>query len=734
MQRQAERRGGAIVRPVAVFALILGAAMSASCGDDVVAPSQTFNQARGFDSWVMAVAPALDGSGDVYVGGAFTTYGSKPVSHLVRMHRDGTLDEQFAAYDGYVVSVAPTTDGSLYLVDSAQRVLRLRHDGTVDTDFTPPKATAVTPALDGTGDVFVTSGSSFVRLHGDGSKDGAFAAPVLYGGISGSIAATDGTGDVFLWGSFRGVDGVPANGLSRLHGDGTLAPPFAGAVDATTTVPADDATTVAAALATDRTGAIYRVSGQGYLVRFRADGTLDSTFARQKPFERLFRVVPMPDGTVYVAGSDGSSYDSPTDIVRLENDGTVDPTFTDGTGLDELYSEYEMYGVEVSVAAAVDGSDDLFVGGNFTSWNGTGVNGLMRLRGDGTIDSSTEIGTGFDGWVDCVAVSNDGSGDVYVGGTFTKYDGVEVPRLVRLHADGTLDDTFELPASDFKPCPIASVEDESGDLWVAATLPRFPYTLARVHADGTLFRILRASTGNFSNVTPAADGTGEVYVGGQDGLIRARADARLDPSFQPDAMSLRAIAPDIETGEIYVLQGSLVPGPDDALVRLHHDGSRDDTFATEDLGAMSPPAVATDGSGDLFVGTSVTSYGGLPVHGIVRLHADATADGAFLASLGTCDGGECVVTQILPTTDGSNDVYVAVKPQSTGWKDGVVRLHADGTLATSVDTASALVGHVSQLIAANDGTGDVFAGGSFKTYETTMVDRLMRLDPSGSVK
>ena len=49
--------------------------------------------AAGFNAPVRSLAP--DGSGDLYVGGAFTSYKGTPVNRVVRLNVDGTVDVAF---------------------------------------------------------------------------------------------------------------------------------------------------------------------------------------------------------------------------------------------------------------------------------------------------------------------------------------------------------------------------------------------------------------------------------------------------------------------------------------------------------------------------------------------------------------------------------------------------------------------------------------------------------------
>ncbi len=56
---------------------------------------------------------------------------------------------------------------------------------------------------------------------------------------------------------------------------------------------------------------------------------------------------------------------------------------------------------------------------------------------DGPEDIPFVSGTGFNNIVFIVASANDGSGDIYVGGNFTSYQSVTPNRIIRLDSTGT---------------------------------------------------------------------------------------------------------------------------------------------------------------------------------------------------------------------------------------------------------------------------------------------------------
>jgi len=115
-------------------------------------------------------------------------------------------------------------------------------------------------------------------------------------------------------------------------------------------------------------------------------------------------------------------------LVRLKAIGTVNPAFATGTGFNNTV---------FNIALAGDGSGDLYVGGSFTRYNGTPANDLMRVNANGTLDPAFATGTGFNNTVFSIAPAGDGSGNVYVGGQFTSYQSVTAGRIARLTSNGS---------------------------------------------------------------------------------------------------------------------------------------------------------------------------------------------------------------------------------------------------------------------------------------------------------
>jgi len=361
-------------------------AMACNDGNDTSNPAS--NQPPRFNNTVLSIALLPGGNGDVYVGGDFTAYNGAQAIRIVRLNVDGTMDPAFATGFGFNSSVrsivsADNPGGNIY----------------VGGDFT---------TYNGIQEIRI------VRLDANGAFDPAFATGTGFNNAVHIIApAGDGSGDLYVGGAFSTYNGITVNSLVRLNADGTVDPAF--------------------------------VTGTGF----------NNT---------VFIVVPAADGSgdIYVGGAFTFYNGIPANnLVRLNANGTVDQTFVTGSGFNNTV---------FTLVSADDGSGDLYVGGAFTNYNGTVANDLVRLNSNGIIDLSFAMGAGFNNTVFHVVPVGDGSGDVYVGGAFTSYNGLEANEAVRLNQNGTRDLAFSTGTG----------------------------------FSNTVFRVV-----------PAADGSGDVYIGGQ---------------------------------------------------------------------------------------------------------------------------------------------------------------------------------------------------------------------------
>lgn len=331
------------------------------------------------------------------------------------------------------------------------------------------------------------------------------------------------------------------------------------------------------------------------LARVSRDGILDKRFNTGKGFDNaVYTIAPALDGSdaLYVGG-DFSRYDkgAVNNIVRLNYDGSRDTTFNMGNGFDSR--------VEV-IAPARDGSGDIYVGGRFTRYNGIETNHLVRLNSDGSVDKAFNIGKGTNDIVRAIVPTNDGSGDVYVAGDFTAYDDIALQHIARLNTDGTAEVSFN-PGKGFdrEVFALALANDNSRDIYVGGWFHSYDDEsvdhLARLTETGELnsrFAPLRfAGEGEqyVSSLVTVDNCSGAIYVGGSfssygdreaNGLIKLNGkgeiDRRFSASVTPDDAMVNSMVADI-SGDLFV-GGWLTTDPGkkpNVIIHLREDGSRD---------------------------------------------------------------------------------------------------------------------------------------------------------------
>ncbi|MFH2123590.1 MAG: hypothetical protein ABIJ50_08940, partial [Pseudomonadota bacterium] len=287
-----------------------------------------------------------------------------------------------------------------------------------------------------------TSRRSIVRLNGNGSLDTTYTPGSGVDNELKKIAMQD-DDRVILAGNFETVNGAAQENLARLNLDGTL--------DTSFTAHADSPV-----WAMDISGGMITIGGQFSAVnnvgredvaRLKADGTLDSAFVPGagvtsgggSHWVRAVATIPIVDylgvhADKVLVGGDFTSFNYfPCNrLVRLTSTGAVDTSFNIGSGFND-------YSVVTSLAVQPDGN--YLVGGTFTTFNGTIRSAIARLLSTGALDTSfnCSISGGY-GEVDSIALQEDGR--IVIGGNFTTVNGVARMNVARLNPDGSLDMDF----------------------------------------------------------------------------------------------------------------------------------------------------------------------------------------------------------------------------------------------------------------------------------------------------
>lgn len=244
----------------------------------------------------------------------------------------------------------------------------------------------------------------------------------------------------------------------------------------------------------------------------------------------IFRMLQLPDERVLLGGA-FPAYGGVTGrgLVRILPNGQRDAAFNVGTG------------VTTRVQELVAGNNGrVYVGGLFTTFNGTPVGDFVCLDSSGNIDPSFAAGTGFNNEV--TAIDAFPNGDIVVGGFFNQYKGQAVSRPVKIFANGQLDTAFNTGGSGAFGIIDAICIQPDQKILLAGTFTQYngqaASRLIRLNPSGSrdsTFDLNLTFSGSINEITLLPDG--RILAGGTfltvNGLPLSRI-ARILPNGQPD--------------------------------------------------------------------------------------------------------------------------------------------------------------------------------------------------------
>jgi uncharacterized delta-60 repeat protein len=647
----------------------------------------TFNIGSGFDFPVYTIA--LQPDNKILVGGEFTSYSGVTSNRIIRLEQNGTIDGTFNIGTGFgtgfssaVLSIVPQPDGRIlvggyfisYNGTSRNQFIRLEQNGTIDGTFNIGTGfnntfSVYTIALQPDGKILVggafisyngTSRNRIIRLEKNGTIDGTFNIGTGFTNNVQSIALQP-DGKILVGGTFTSYNGTTRNRIIRLNSDLNIiiryfrkikdfnnydeVPYFASTSTINTAYweevfPFDSTKINPQTIqilnhnGVKKTSLPLNISDQTIIDI--NNGTVDNTFNIGTGFTNNVQSIALqPDNKILVGGT-FTSYNGTirNRIIRLNSDGTIDNTFNIGTGFTSNV---------FSIALQPDGK--ILAGGEFTSYDGTTSNRIIRLEQNGVIDNTFNIVGGFGNIVYTIALQPDGK--ILVGGAFISYNGTSRNRIIRLNTDGTIDNTFNI-GGGFTSFVYTIVPQPNGKILVGGDFTSYNSTarkgIIRLNSDGTIDNTFNIGGGFSSNVrTIALQPDGKILAGGEftsyDGttsnyIIRLNSDGTFDNTFDiGTGFGIGAGFPSVFSITLQLDGKILVGGVFDTyngttsnrIIRLNSDGTIDNTFNTgSGFGASANPFVSSiiqQPDNKILVGGNFDTYSGVTSNDIIRLNS-----------------------------------------------------------------------------------------------------------------
>jgi uncharacterized delta-60 repeat protein len=364
--------------------------------------------------------------------------------------------------------------------------------------------------------------------------------------------------------------------------------------------------------------------------------------------------------------------------------GSLDSTFNVGTGFNSSVN-----------STAIQSDGKVIIGGNFTSYSGTTTNYIARLHSNGVLDTGFNVGTGGNNSVESISIQPDGR--VVIGGFFTLYNGSFRNRIARLHSNGSVDAAFfpRTGANQFVNTTALLSDNRIiiGGLFTSYSGTTTNY-IARIHPNGVLDTSFNVGAGaNWIVYTSAMQSNNRVTIGGAFTAYRGTSRNRIS--------------------------------------RIHINGAIDSDLAIG-FGVNAPltafvHTISIQSDGKVIIGGEFTSYRKGTItsarNNIARLHSNGNMDTDF--DVGT--GFNSSVRTTAVHSDGKVIIGGLFTAYSGTTINRIARLHTNGVLDTGFNVGAGANGEVITISIQSD--GKIIIGGGFSSYRGIPMSGIARINP-----
>lgn len=330
-------------------------------------------------------------------------------------------------------------------------------------------------------------------------------------------------------------------------------------------------------------------------------------------------------------------------------------------GLQDYFLDFDweqnarnLFDGEIKVINQVSvGDSRLVVAGSFSG-------GLAIVNTDGTLDMSFSIGSGFDGPVNTFCVFNS---VIYVGGQFTSYNGSPANNILALNLDGTI--AYSFGTGYDNRVNYIKYNESTNELLVAPNFAAYsggsPSWLDVMQPDGTFVQSLNFNSG--VNVIDIDYNLGVIYFGGDFTDYDSNSVGRIvatdysyvyQPSFvQGTGFDNSVLVITVDPGPNQLFVGGTFSSYDSLasirFIHLNSNGSYAGDYPADIgfNGAVNAISINL-GNSLVYVGGSFTEFSGNSANRFAALQSDGQISPSFLVGQGFDD----VVNSLF--FDGSN--------------------------------------------------------------------------------
>jgi uncharacterized delta-60 repeat protein len=682
----------------------------------------SFNMgSTGANNSVLCMVTQSDGK--IIIGGTFTAYSGSSSQYIARINTDGTRDTTFNVgtgfnnivydlklqSDGKIVAVGPFTT---YSGSTRNRIARLNTNGTYDTTYnigvglnqqglavaiqSDNKAIVVGSSMTSYSGSLIGTGS--VRINTDGTRDITFnnGTGFTVGTLVGYAVNIQSDGKIIMGHGATQYSGSTVTRLMRLNTNGTLDTSFNPGVinNAVYAVKIQPDQKILAA------GPFNSVSGsvQTNLVRMLSNGNRDTSYnvgggLNSTAVNAINGLSLDSTGNVYI-GNNFTTYSGSTvnRFVKTSPSGTIDLTFNTGS---IGFNNQSTRGFNGGVWTTLVSGSKLYLGGTFTTYTAPVYNRIIKLNNTGSIDTTFNMGAGFNNPVYCMTTQSDAK--LIVGGDFTSYSGSNVTRITRLNVSGTFDTSFNVGAG-----PNGAVYD------------------FKIQSDGKIVAV-----GAFTTYSGSSS----------SGIVRINTNGTRDTTFNvgtgftgtPNAITMQSDGKFIIVGNMTNYSGSGIT----RIARINTDGTRDLTYNSGTGLSNSAYSIAIQSDNAIIVGGDFTTYSGSSVNRLVKINTTGTRDLSF--SPGTTQNGGIYTLKLL----NNNSLLVAgvFTSYSGSTANRLVKINSNGSRDNSFVVGTGPSGWSSINVGgiSLDQNNKPYIASNFTSYNGSAVNYVAKLNDVGSL-
>ncbi len=650
---------------------------------------------------------ALQSDGKILIGGNFTNYNGTARNRIARINTDGSLDLTFnpgSGANGTIWDIEVRSDGLIYIGGqfgsyngtTVEGLTRLTAIGLKDATFNPSGTglgggVVYTLALYINDVIFAGSFSDY-----NGTARNNIARVNNTGGLT--TFNTTGTGfdgtinDIEIYGSsamlvvgnFSNYNGTSRNGIANISTNGPLITSgfsfgtgFGGSFIDIKTVKENFSI---GRIIVGGSFTSYKGVTINNFIAIDYAGSEDPMFSAGGGADFSVNCLAVQsDGKALAAGNFSSFKNLPIRLPRINTNGSLDLTFNPITGVGRLAN---------STVYAVDeqSTTRIILGGQFTSYNGTLKNNILRTFSNGQLDASFISGSGADNTIRSLVVLTDDR--ILIGGDFLAYNITARNRIARLNINGDIDNTFN-PGLGANGTVQAIAVQPDGRILIGGSFTQYAGNarnrIARLNTDGSLDASFSIGTGASSTIhTIAVQSDGKILIGGAFSTFNGTSISR--------------------------------------VARLNSNGSLDTSFniGTGTGAGSTVRSIVVQADGRIVIGGGFFTFNGISRNDIARLNTNGSLDTTFNPGSGTSDevytckiqpDGKVLIGGTFGTFNGVNRI-------------GIARLNAFGTLDQSFDPGTGASGNV---YSTSLRSGKLLIGGTFETYDNIYRSRVARV-------